>query len=234
MDTKPGRAPGPGRALILSGGVAHDFATTTASLAELLGGQGFDCTVLPCPNDLSDLGDAPVDLLCLNCVWWTCDQTPDWREQWHFELSAAARQAFLSLLHAGTGVLALHAATICFDDWPVFPEVLGAHWDWGVSGHAPFQEHRVRIEKANPHPVTAGLADFTVADELYTDPVTVRGIRPLFTGEWDGRRHPLAWAHAYDRARVFYNGLGHGPEAFAHPVNRLVLQRAAQWCYRAL
>src|SRR2546430_7586022 len=103
-----------------------------------------------------------------NCVRWTCIQTPDLRDQWGFSLSDGARRGFLQFLSQGKGLLALHAATIFFDDWPEYRNILGAWWEWGVSGHAPLQEHEMHVAEGS-HPLTAGIEDFRIFDELYTD-----------------------------------------------------------------
>ena len=29
--------------------------------------------------------------------------------------------------------MAIHAATICFDEWPEYPNILGATWEWGIA-----------------------------------------------------------------------------------------------------
>jgi type 1 glutamine amidotransferase len=33
----------------------------------------------------------------------------------------------------------------------------------------------------------------------------------------------------YGKARICYNAMGHGVEAFEHPINQLLLQRGALW-----
>ncbi len=217
------------RNLILSGGVAHDFAATSPMLAAILEAAGFETRIVEEPAAVTALDAEDYDLLTLNCVWWTCDQTPEWRDPWSRTLPDDARRAVLSHLGRAGGLLALHAATICFDDWPEFARVLGARWEWGRSSHAPCQEHAMWIGPA-AHPITEGLSDFAIVDELYTHPVLVQPVEPLITAEWDGTRHPILWARLHGAARICYNALGHGPEAFEHPTNRTLLRRAALWC----
>ena len=172
------------------------------------------------------LGD--FDMLTLNCVRWTCEQTPTWRDEWHFELSSRARRELLEFFAGGKGMLALHGATICFDDWPEYRKILGAWWDWGHSGHAPLQDHTMHVTAAS-HPITRGLEDFAIRDELYTSPRICDSLAPLVDATWEDTRHPILWVRHYGGARICYNGMGHGPEAFEHPINRLLLQRGALW-----
>ncbi|MBI1926297.1 ThuA domain-containing protein, partial [Candidatus Poribacteria bacterium] len=165
-------------ALILSGGVAHPYAETSQQLKQILEQVGTQSFIT---EDLGIFGTPKMedfDIVVLNCVWWTCDQTPNWRDAWHRELPEASRVGLLNHLRAGKGLLALHAATICFDDWPEWRKILGAWWEWGISGHAPYQEHRMKL-RAYQNPIIVGLADFSIIDELYTYPQITDTVDPL-------------------------------------------------------
>ena len=222
------------RNLIMSGGVAHDYARTSPILSNILAEVGFGSEIYEGFDVFEDGSLLGFDMLTLNCVRWTCDQTPNWRDDWHFELSGAARGGFLDFLAQGKGLLALHCATICFDDWSEYRKILGAWWDWGHSGHAPLQEHRMRV-RTNAHPVLLeGMDDFVIMDELYTHPRVTDAIEPLIEADWEGTTHPILWLREYGNARVCYHALGHGVEAFEHPVFQTLIQRAARWVVKEL
>ena len=220
-----------GRNLILSGGVAHDFARTSSMLVEVLRFCGIESDVC---EDFAPVEDGRLmayDMVTLNCARWTCSQPQvpqEWREKWAFSLSDDARKGFFAFLAEGKGMLALHAATICFDDWPEYRKILGAWWEWGHSGHPPFQRHTVRVH-TNEHLITKGVRDFEVEDELYIHPRITDEVSPLAEGEWEGKKHPLLWIREYGPARICYNALGHGPEAFEHFNNQVLLRRSALW-----
>ena len=84
------------------------------------------------------------------------------------------------------------------------------------------------------HPITEGIPDFTIQDELYIHARFTDSVSPLIEGEWEGQRHPMLWARDFEPARVCYNALGHGVEAFEHPQNRLLLKRGVLWVLKAL
>lgn len=219
------------RNLILSGGAAHDYDRTSAELANLLRDVQVESEILTDLGRLADRSLMHFDLLTINCARWTCTQSQvkqEWRDNWAFDLPEAGRQNLLAFLSARKGLLALHAATLCFDDWPEYREILGAWWAWGRSGHAPLGNHAMHV-RTGAHPITRGIHDFIVHDELYTDPCLQDSVFPLIEAEWEGARHPILWVRGYGSARVCYNALGHGPEAFEHPVNRAVLRRCAHW-----
>ncbi|MHB1457130.1 MAG: ThuA domain-containing protein [Armatimonadota bacterium] len=213
--------------LILSGGVAHDYAATSPMIAEILNDVSIDSDILGI-QALEDNTLNEYDMMTINCVYWTCSQTPDWYDEWHYEMPETAKNNILNFVKSGKGILALHCATICFDDFPEYRKILGAWWDWGKSGHAPYQEQIMRVQ-TDAHPVVAGLTDFKINDELYTNPQITDSIEPLITAEWEGVDHPILWLREYESARVCYNALGHGIEAFMKTANRTLLKRSALW-----
>ena len=213
--------------VIFSGGVAHDYPKTTSMLVEILAEVGIQSEVQEGFEMAEDGRILDLDLITLNCVRWSTNQTEC------FHLSEKARAGLLEFLSRGKGLLALHCATICFDDWPEYRKILGAWWKWNHSGHAPHQEQKMRVFQGK-HPITEGLADFVIADELYTDPIITDTVDPLIEGEWYARKHPILWVGQYGPARICYNALGHGPEAFANPTNRILLQRGALWVAKQL
>ncbi len=92
-------------------------------------------------EDISILKDKDLqdfDIITLNCVRWSCSQTPGW-EQWAYEISPQEQDGILGFLGAGKGLLALHAAPINFDIWPEYQKILGGYWEWGKSVHGPYQ-----------------------------------------------------------------------------------------------
>jgi type 1 glutamine amidotransferase len=236
MPSIPEPGPSVKRNLILSGGAAHDYESTSAALADLLSDAQIESEVCEDFGLLEKRPLAEFDMVTLNCARWTCSQPeviPEWRETGLFELPEATRSNLAAFLSEGRGLLALHAATLCFDDWLEYREILGAWWEWGQSGHAPVGHHPMHV-KTGAHSITRGIHDFIIEDEVYSDPRLQDSVFPLIEADWDGRRHPILWARGYHGGRVCYSALGHGPEAFAHPVNRTLLQRCAHWVLRQL
>jgi type 1 glutamine amidotransferase len=216
------------RALILSGGAAHEYRDTSSALASILGQAGFEASVTEDPDVLASLPAQGLDLLALNCARWTCDQNPEWYAEWHYSMRRENGDGLACFLASGGGLLAIHAATICFDDWPEYRRILGAWWEWGVSGHAPYQRHRMRVAEAS-HPIMEGLHDFEIEDELYTYPRVFDVIDPLLTADWQGDEHPMLWVRKYGDGRVCYCALGHDLKSFQNPSFGEILRHSAMW-----
>ncbi|GAA5054456.1 hypothetical protein HNP84_002971 [Thermocatellispora tengchongensis] len=212
------------RNLILSGGLYHDFPATSAALAEVLAEVGVESEVT---DDIAGaLAEPPeVQLITINALRWRMDgdRFAGERGRWRFELPGPARRTLLEHLERGGGLLAMHSACICFDDWQGWPRVLGARWDWNRSHHPPLGWTGVRV--LGGHPVVDGLRDFDVVDEVYSDLEVHPGVTPL--AESNGQ--PLVWARGVRRGRLVYDALGHDVRSYDSPVHRELLRRAALW-----
>ena len=235
MDTTAGR----GAAVIVSGGVAHDFPGTSAELARVLGEAGFTATVTEdveaALTGLGGPGDggagARRPLLVLNLLRWTMhvERYLHLREQWAISLSAAARAALADHVRSGGGLLALHGASICFDDWPGWKDILGGVWDWETSTH-PLLDGPVAVRVArDAHPVVAGVEDFRIVDEVYGFLDRADDVTGLLFAPHGGADHPLLWARTVGRGRVVYDALGHHVPSYEVPGHRLVVRRSAVW-----
>lgn len=213
-------------ALIISGGVAHPYAATSEIAARYLENAGFACDVSDDPNALT-YRSAP-DLVLFNCALFTCAHTPEWRAEWEFLLSDAAKAWIRGLTERGAGIVALHCAPICFDDFPEFYDIIGAEWRWGTSSHGPYARYRMRVSDPS-HPLTGGISDFDIDDELYINLVPHGDITPLLTAEYGGEVHPMLWAKTYGASRVCYLALGHDERSFGCPQFATLLENCARW-----
>jgi type 1 glutamine amidotransferase len=224
------------RAVVLSGGLTHDFPATSGCLARLLEEQG----LTPEIHDDAEAGLRALPgaaLLVVNALRWTmtCTGTPDqYRRQAAAEgvsLSPDARAALAAHLRAGGGLLGVHTASICFDDWPEWGAALGGRWIWGHSGHPPLGPP-VTVRVAAAHPLVDGVGDFTIVDEVYSDLTRSPDVTGLLTavppGE-PGTAQPLLWAREHGGGRVVYDALGHHPASYAVPQHQEILRRAIRW-----
>ncbi len=221
--------------LVLSGGPTHDFAASSDRLGELLSTEGIDSVV---EDDLrrgiellADRGTA-WDMVTVNALRWTmaAERHSPLRDEWAFVLSETEAESMAAHVHGGGGLLALHAAVICFDNRPVWQEMLGASWDWERSSHPPLGEILVTFTDAGRrHPLTAGLEPFAIRDEAYGFLREEPGLVPLLTARHGGRDHPVLWARQVGAGRVVTDLLGHDASSFAHPAHAEILRRSARW-----
>ena len=155
----------------------------------------------------------------------------------------------------------LHHALAGWPGWPGWADVLGGRYHyapgvlhdekWPDSGFR-YADYIARVVDP-PHPVTAGLADFALSDELYCCPVFEDEVVPLLRadappGEFTetyaevlGTRRPdsdwqhpaasdlIAWAKTAGRSPVVYIQPGDGPATFAARPFRQLLGNALAW-----
>lgn len=216
--------------LILNGGVGHDFARSSAALAALLDEVGIESDIVEdIEHGIGRLGN--YDMLTVNALRWRmlADKYAAQRAEWAFELSVAGGERLARFVWEGGPLLALHTASICFDNWPGWRDVLGGAWVWDRSWHPPLGP--VHAEPVGSDPIVAGLPGFDLVDEVYTDQSLLPGVEILLSAvpEPGVSAQPIAWKHEYGAGRVFYSGLGHDARSVNEPTHALMLKRAARW-----
>jgi uncharacterized protein len=227
------------RAVVLSGGLTHDFPATTSCLAGLLGPLGASVEVYDGVAGVDEalLALPGAKLLVVNALRWTMTGpgVPDrYREKAATEgasPSDAARAAFAAHLAGGGGVLAMHTAALCFDDWPEWAQALGARWVWGRSQHPPIGPV-IDVTATGDDDLVRGVDCFSLVDEVYGDMELADDLAPLLAAPQpvpDGRVMPLLWAREHGGGRVVYDALGHHPPSYAVPDHAEIVTRAARW-----
>jgi|SRR6185437_2689387 len=224
------------RALLLMGGPDyHNMPFHYAELAGILAGEGG--TDLRITDDLDVLSPSSLAQFQVIVNWSTFIQPRD--EQ---------VQALLSAVEGGTGFLGLHAASATFWNSMPYLQMLGSRF----IRHDPYKKFTVSIDDRS-HPVTAGLDDFEVEDELYQLSGSAAEFQALASainqqrslrdaiqsanqaGEGplpgdthvlaSAEGHPLLYVKTFGKGRVQYNALGHDTKALTNPnYRRLVLQ----------
>jgi hypothetical protein len=225
------------RVLVLAGGSphAHDFSASGAALLEFVSGLGHETDLVDDPDEAA-AALAEFDALVVDGLWWRMigEAYDQWRDDYAYSSSAATRDALSSFVRAGGGMLAMHTASISFDDWPEWGRIVGGAWRWGVSSHPPYGPVSVRI--VADHPVVSGLPPtIELDDEIYGDLALCDEIEVLAVcrrGE-DDDDQPVVWAHRFGEGRVVYDGFGHDVASIRHPQHARLLQQALAWILEA-
>jgi uncharacterized protein len=148
-----------------------------------------------------------------------------------------------SILGHGRGYVFLHHAIWSFPESSRFAEILGGHAiansDQSLQGskvHAPIIQHYHIVDKL--HPVTCGIRNFTILDEVYDDFHVDTSVHFLLESDGPRVNKSVAWTWAIDGHRVVYlepghGNLGlpenHGPTAYQNSEFMRLLQRAILW-----
>jgi hypothetical protein len=226
--------------LVLAGGSphAHDFAASGAALVELFTDAGHVVRLVDDPDAAAAVLASPTeapDALVVDGLWWRMlgDGYDRWRGEHAYSPPSSTREALTSFVRGGGGLVAVHTAPICFDDWPEWGEVVGGRWRWGVSSHPPVGAVRARL--VVDHPVVAGLPDeIDLHDEVYGD-LAVGNVEVLAVA----KRHaadvdqPVVWVHRYGRGRVACDAFGHDEASLRDKNHSRLLGQALAWVVEA-
>lgn len=155
-------------------------------------------------------------------------------------ITESQKARFLSLFDHGIGLLVLHHALVSYQDWPAYERIIGGRYaeEEGKSGVVTAQvgyEHDVEIPVtivARKHPITAGMKDFTIHDEIYWGFRVQPDVTPLISTTHSKSGKPLAWCRAQGKSRVVYLQLGHDHSAYDNPNYRRLVARSIRWVAR--
>ena len=144
---------------------------------------------------------------------------------------AAKLQANLTrFVKQGGGLVMFHFACGAFEPWDGFVDLAGRTWDKSKRAHDPHGTFTVQYVDRE-HPISKGLDDFEITDELYTCLGGDRPIHVLATArsKVDGKEYPMAFVREFGQGRVFHTVLGHDVRAVNAPGLAPMMQRACLW-----
>ncbi|MCL4190510.1 MAG: ThuA domain-containing protein [Thermoguttaceae bacterium] len=145
-------------------------------------------------------------------------------------ITGQAQENLLNFVKSGKGFYIQHLASASFKEWPEFGKLAGRHWVMGKSGHGPRSVFKANVVDGE-HPITKGLADFDVDDELYAKLEGDEPIHVLVTADsdWSKRTEPLVFTREYGEGRVVHNAFGHDAKAIETPSVTKLIVRGVEW-----
>lgn len=147
----------------------------------------------------------------------------------------------VGLSQQGKGLVFLHHAIGACADWEIYGRLVGGRARFTpdvVDGmhrvRAGFQgrvAYRARITDV-AHPITTGIADFDIVDEMYHDYYVASGAQVLLRASHPASGEPLLWTHTYNQSRVVYLQQGHSDTAYSNAAFSQLLERSIHWASR--
>jgi type 1 glutamine amidotransferase len=209
------------RVLIVTGNdyPGHKWRLTTPAVRSALESRGrFDVRVCEDPEIMATRLADRYDAVVLHFMNWETSSP-----------SRAALDGLAGFVRGGKGLVALHFACGAFGDWPEYVNLVGRVWDRSKT-HDPLGPFRVQIAKKD-HPITRGLEDFDITDELYFCLMGKPEIEVLVTArsKKTGQDEPMGFVLRYGQGRVFHTPLGHDVRAFSTPGLVRLIQNGCEW-----
>jgi type 1 glutamine amidotransferase len=145
-------------------------------------------------------------------------------------LSDAAKENLVQFVQGGKGLYVQHLASASYGQWEEFGKMCGRHWVMGTSGHGPRSVFQCKVTNTE-HPITKGIKDFKIFDELYAKLQGDEEIEVLVTADsdWSEQTESMVFTSTYGEGRCVHNALGHDRKAIMDPVNKKLIARGVEW-----
>ena len=149
------------------------------------------------------------------------------------------KKEYADCLKAGKGLVVWHHAYAAYPEWSEYQDIIGGRYRekaWtdknGVSHPASTYKHdvpfKVRVADKK-HPVTRGLRDFDVIDEIYINTTVNPGVHVLLTADEPSGTSAVAWTNRYGKSKVATILLGHDHQTWTNPAFIKLLTQAILW-----
>lgn len=213
------------RLLIISGSNNHEWQQTTPFLEKMFGKSGiFEASTTSQPDTLNYKVFKNYDAIISNWNSW-----PDNDFRW----SPETENGLLKYVEEGGGLVFFHSSTSAFYKWPEFKDISTGAWveeTW----HGKPSPIKVSIENQE-HPITQGLSDFYIFDELWINAEQNESFQALGSAindeasEKDNTKQPAIFVSEYGKGRVFHTLLGHDVRAMRNTGFQTLLLRGTEW-----
>lgn len=148
------------------------------------------------------------------------------------------KENMLALLKKGVGLVMWHHSLANWQDWPEADQLVGGKYWIGrrkrgdkvmpSSGFREGLDLKMHIEDAD-HPITKGMKDFEIHDEVYNRQWFAKDIHVLVTCDHPASDKPIAWIPKTPGMRVFAYQGGHDAKAWVNPGQRRLLAQGIRW-----
>jgi type 1 glutamine amidotransferase len=145
-------------------------------------------------------------------------------------ITGQAKENLLEFVKKGKGFYVQHLASASFSEWKEFGKLCGRKWVMGTSGHGPRSVFGAKVVNKE-HPITKGMKDFKIFDELYAK---LQGDSPIDVlvsadSDWSKKTEPLVFTRSYGKGRSVHNAFGHDHKAILHPSMQKLIRRGVEW-----
>ncbi len=149
-------------------------------------------------------------------------------------ISDEQKTAFLNMVDKGKGLVFLHHSLASYQGWDEYMQIQGGryHLDPEDAAKKSTYKHDIDMNVTvldADHPVTKGVSDFTIFDEVYGNFEVLPQVHHLL-----GTDHPesgkiIGWAQDVGASKSVYLQLGHDRHAYANENYQKLVKQAILW-----
>ena len=213
------------KVLILSGSNNHEWKKTTPFLEKIFDNSGyFQADVTNQPDTLSYEIFKKYDAVVSNWNSW-----PENDSRW----TSKAENGLLQFVEEGGGLVFFHASTSALYNWPDFKKISTGAWG-DSTWHGKRSPVQVTIENQE-HPITKGIADFYIFDELWINAEQNDIFQVLGSAINDDafekgyNKQAAIFVSEYGEGRIFHTILGHDVRAMRNTGFQSLILRGTEW-----
>ena len=211
------------KVVLLSGANNHDWEATTPVLKKILeDSDKFEVDVVLEPEKLTKEFLSNYDVLVSNWNGFGKEKPAPWSEE--------LNKNYVEFVRNGGGHVVYHAGSSSFYEWDDYHAICCATWKVGETGHGENHEFEVRISDPD-HPITQGLENFKIFDELWFRPFVHPDAKVLAesfcesTGNWE----PTALVSQFGKGRCYCLLLGHNDKFIENESFQTLLTNGVDW-----
>jgi type 1 glutamine amidotransferase len=211
--------------LILSGSNNHEWQKTTPLLVRLYNESGrFEADVTESLDSLTYENLTLYDAVVSNFTAWPAHD---------YRMPKPAEDGLMKFIEEGGGFVLFHASSSTFYDWEEYQQMVGTSWGDSTE-HGKITPHKIIIKDKN-HPVTVGMSDFWITDELWVKSGVNSNLNVLVESYSDplnkgrGVMEPVVHWNSRGNGRIFHNILGHNERAMKNTGWKILMLRGTEW-----
>ena len=152
------------------------------------------------------------------------------------DINEEEKEIFLNEFEKGTGVVFMHHSLASHPEWPEYIKLIGGkyrlpEYTSDSSQRSDFRHDivlQVKVVDKN-HPVTAGLEDFEILDEGYSNTMQLPGVQNLLETTHPDCDRNIGWTHTVKNSKVVYLMGGHDKHAYENPSFRNLVLNAINY-----
>lgn len=152
------------------------------------------------------------------------------------EISEEEKKAFVDITQRGTGLVFLHHSLVSYQLWDEIIKIRGGkyyqnRYDYPPEKYSGYKHDIImNVRVLDPaHQVTAGIEDFEIEDEGYSNIEVLPEVTPLLATEHPDCSDIIAWAHSYNKSRVIYLLFGHDNKAWSNDNFQRLVTNSINW-----
>jgi type 1 glutamine amidotransferase len=145
-------------------------------------------------------------------------------------ISEKEKGSYNKLLKLGKGLVFLHHSLCSYQEWDDYKNIVGGkyHEEKNTPATSTYQHDitfKVKISDSK-HPVTEGIKDFEILDEVYGNTEVLPGVTSLLFADHPQSSKIIGWTHQKGNSRIVYIQPGHDKNAWFNPNYQKLIKQA--------